>query len=506
MSRTRTFWIIAAICLLGVAIRSYNITTRSLWFDEAFSWRLVSFSFSEMIARDAADVHPPLYYILLKSWAYVFGTSLLALRMFSVACAGISIVAGYFYTSYAFHSKRAGVYAAMLLALSPWVISYAWEARMYPLGMIFAFLSSHALLKAVREKSFAWSVVYALYATALIYTHYFGFFTVIAQALFVGGVLVHATKWRVGEIVQSRVFWSSILAVCLSLALFSPWIPTFLRQRSQVQEAYWVPPIAATSVPDTFYHFFVPTLHIPPHRGLILVVSLLPILGTIALWTYILMRYKKLDAAWLSVMLTVVPFAVAVAVSFMGRSLYNDRFFGFSGIFIFVLLAHAIASLKRPLARNIVFAVFILGFAASFARYWNELDIANKAGAHGAAQRIFSERADSDPVLVSSPFVYFSILHYATEEFGAPQVPRFYSPSGELSHFSGGPIMVAEDVVGNSEIATYKGTVWVVDTTGFSESPFAQPRHWREVSREVFPEVFAHQGDIIVRKFAVSHL
>ena len=372
---------------------------------------------------------------------------------------------------------------------------------MYPLGMIFAFLSSHALLKALREKSLMWPVVYALYATALIYTHYFGFFTIIAHALFVGGVLVHATKWRVGEMVQSRIFWGLILAVCLSLALFSPWIPTFLRQRSQVQEAYWVPPIAATSVPDTFYQFFIPTSHIPPHRGLILAVSLLPILGTIALWAYILMRYKKLDAAWLSVMLTVVPLIVAVAVSLTGRSLYNDRFFGFSGIFIFVLLAYAVASLKRPRTRKIVFIICILGFAASFARYWNELDIASKPGAQGATHHIFSERAPSDPVLVSSPYIYFAILHYASEEFGAPQVPRLYSPSGELAHFSGGPIMIQQDIVGDSGIAAYNDTVWVVDTTGFTESPFVQPGHWREVSREVFPEVFVHQGDIIVRKF-----
>ncbi len=501
MSRTRVFWIVLAMCVLGAAIRSYHITDRSLWFDEAFSWRLVSFPFSEMIARAAADVHPPLYYILLKGWAYVFGSSTLALRSFSVLCAAVSIAAGYVYTAYAFRSRRAGVYAAAFLALSPWVASYAWEARMYPFGMIFAFLSSHVLLKAVREKSISYAALYALYATALIYTHYFGFFTVIAQALFVAGSLISATKWRIGEIVQSRVFWGALLAATLSAGLFSPWIPTFLRQRNQVQESYWVPPLAITSVPDTFYQFFAPTPAIPPHRGWILVISLLPIIGTMALWGYTITRYKKMDAAWLTVLLTAVPMTVAVAVSLTGRSLYNDRFFAFAGIFVFALIAHIVSTIKKPHLRTALLVLCIVGLCASYARYWNELDIPHKAGAQGAVRHIFERRSPSDRILVSSPYVYFAILHYASETFGNGDAVRLYSPSGELSHFSGGPIMVQEDIAGDNDIAAYDGTVWVVDTTGFTEQPMQTPSSWREGSKEVFPEVFVHQGDIIVREF-----
>src|SRR3989338_11107154 len=85
MIRRQTAGLLGVIVLLGVALRSYHLGARGLWFDEAFSWRLIQFPLPELPTRAAADVHPPLYYILLKLWASIFDTSLLSLRLFSVA-------------------------------------------------------------------------------------------------------------------------------------------------------------------------------------------------------------------------------------------------------------------------------------------------------------------------------------------------------------------------------------------------------------------------------------
>ena len=140
----------------------------------------------------------------------------------------------------------------------------------------------------------------------------------------------------------------------------------------------------------------------------------------------------------------------------------------------------------------------------SFVSYWNQLQISQKPGAHAASTYVYEQRGQNDAVLVSSPFIYFSILHYATEEFQAKDAPHLYSTTGELVHSAGGPILTKEDIAGPADIATYTGTVWVVDTTGFGEKPLDTPKNWREVSRAMFPEVFAHQGDIVVRKFVVK--
>ena len=93
MTRRFALTLLLLIVLIGVGLRSYELTARSLWFDEAFSWRLAQFSFPEMIERAAADVHPPLYYIFLQGWTAIFGSSLQGIRSLSVAFAALTIAA-----------------------------------------------------------------------------------------------------------------------------------------------------------------------------------------------------------------------------------------------------------------------------------------------------------------------------------------------------------------------------------------------------------------------------
>ncbi|HSX25030.1 MAG TPA: glycosyltransferase family 39 protein, partial [Candidatus Andersenbacteria bacterium] len=243
MSKLQAGLLLLLIVSGAVAIRSYDITARSLWFDEAFSWRLIHFPFQEMIARDAQDVHPPLYYVILQGWGGLFGTSIFALRMFSVTCSGIAIFGAYLFSVYAFRSRKVGLLAALLLAVSGWNISYAWEARMYPLGMIFAFFSSYALLKAMREKKLGWFGLYALLATCLAYTHYYGFFTIFAQIILVIGIILRDTRGNLVRIVKNKITWYSIGVLLFALALYSPWLPIFLHQHQQVQASYWIPPL-----------------------------------------------------------------------------------------------------------------------------------------------------------------------------------------------------------------------------------------------------------------------
>jgi mannosyltransferase len=497
MSRLQASFLLFFIVLSAIVLRSYDITARSLWFDEAFSWRLIHFPFAEMIARDAQDVHPPLYYILLQGWSKIFTSSILSLRMFSVFCSGIALYVAYLFSSYGFRSRVVGFLSVILLAVSGWDISYAWEARMYPLGMIFAFFSSYALLKALRGVSLKWALLYGVSAAALVYTHYYGYFTVAAQALFAIIFLIRAKN--------KKLFLYAGIAGVVAIGLYSPWIPVFLHQNQQVRAAYWVPPVASTSIPDTFYQFFIPTKEIPPHHIPLIFLSLLPIIGSLALWTWLALRKNiERDAAVFTMLLGVVPFIIGILVSFSGRSLYNDRFFAFAGIFLFCGLAYAITRIPNKALKISVGILVVLALILSCIRYWHELDITNKPGGHGATQYVFEQRSNTDPILVSSPYVYFAIENYATDEFLAPSVTHLFSQTGELSHFSGGPILVQSDIVGPQDIQKYSGTVWVIDTTGYTETPFEAPSNWKEIEQKKFPEVFVYQGDIIVRKFQVK--
>src|SRR5262245_26116300 len=86
----------------GMALRLYGITERSIWFDEAASWRTVQFPWREMFTRVAADNHLPLYFILLKLWTGAFGDSLLAMRGLSVIFSGAAMAGVYLFACEAF--------------------------------------------------------------------------------------------------------------------------------------------------------------------------------------------------------------------------------------------------------------------------------------------------------------------------------------------------------------------------------------------------------------------
>src|SRR6185437_16752126 len=95
---------IALLFILGgaVALRCYHLADRSLWFDEAFCWRLMQFPFGEMIRRVGLDNHPPLYFILLYGWSGLFGDSVWALRSLSVLLGCLTILGVYLFVVEAF--------------------------------------------------------------------------------------------------------------------------------------------------------------------------------------------------------------------------------------------------------------------------------------------------------------------------------------------------------------------------------------------------------------------
>ena len=506
MSRQNVIVLLIIIAIVGVGLRSYELTARSLWFDEAFSWRLIQFPLTEMIARDAADVHPPLYYILLKLWSVVFATSLVSIRLFSVMFAGFTIVMGYVFVNDALRSRRAGFMAAILLALSGFQIQFAWEARMYTLGTFFVLLSSWFLLRAVRHRRVYDWLFYALSVSALSYVHYYAFFSIAAQAVFIFGFIVVATKGRLGEIIQLRTFWLAVGAFVLIVALFIPWLPTFLAQNSQVQESYWIPSIGGWSIPDTFYRMLAPTSLIPNHVGVgWIALAALPMLATGVVWLLLVLLVRRSvqrlgtvnDAAWLIFLSGTVPFVLSIVLSFTGQSLYQDRFFVFAHLFIVIGLAVLLSRIPHKAIRLTLITLVSVGFLFAFVSYWAELEIKAKPGAHEATRQLVSQLQPEDKIIVSSPFVYFAILHYVSEDYDLDVRPYLYSETGKLSHFAGGPILTDEDVVG-PDIFEESSNLWVVDTTGFGSSKLSLPASWQLLSSEVFPEVFAHQADVFI--------
>lgn len=507
MKKVPAIWLLLLIILVSVGLRSLHLESRSLWFDEAFSWRLIQFPISEMITRDIADVHPPLYYVLLKGWAVVFGDSGVALRSFSVAMAAIAVGLTYGFSTAAFGKREVGLVAALLVAISGLQIQVGEEARMYTLGTVGAVACAWLLLKVVRESSpvWLWATVYGVAVALFAYVHYYAFFSIAAQAIFAAIYLLVATRGRLGEVLQWPLTWRLSVAGLLAAILYIPWIPHFLQQRAQVQAAFWIPPLDRWSVPDTAYRMIIPALSLPRFDGgWWILVSLAPLalLLVIILGLALQSLWRPSRAIWLTLAGGVLPIALAVGVSMVSQSVYQDRYLVFAHIFLLIAAATLLAHLRPPMLRRSIVALVVLGMLVAQGHYWRQLAIDKAPGVRGAATALFGERAGGEAVVVSSPFIFFSLLHYAQEVFEAPDVVKLFATADDVVHFAGGPVLVETDVVG-SQVFVDPGSrvLWAVDTSGFGGSELRVPAPWRASATWRYPEVFGYQGDIIVTRY-----
>lgn len=125
---------------------------QSLWLDEAITAKVVrTFPLLQIASRfSPADFHPPLYYIFMKLWSYIFGSSEIALRLPSVL---FSVLTGHaiFLIGSRIKNERFGLLAAALFLFNPLSVYYGQEARMYALATMLLTFALYFLLNIVVE-------------------------------------------------------------------------------------------------------------------------------------------------------------------------------------------------------------------------------------------------------------------------------------------------------------------------------------------------------------------
>ena len=67
------------LLVIGTAIFTLFAFNKNIWFDEAYTIGLVRHGVADIFKLHIYDVHPFLYYFLLKIFTFVFGSSLLSL-------------------------------------------------------------------------------------------------------------------------------------------------------------------------------------------------------------------------------------------------------------------------------------------------------------------------------------------------------------------------------------------------------------------------------------------
>jgi mannosyltransferase len=174
---------VAGLAAVGAVLRFATLGSQSFWFDEAQAAHELHLSLGSMLsAMVVHETNPPLYFVLGWLWARIFGTGEVGLRSLS-ALAGTAVIVIAYMCGRELVSRRAGLLAAALVTLSPFMIWYSQEAREY---MLLAAMSGASLLyfartlrSPVRRNIAGWGVFSAL----AVLTHFFAAFLIFPEAL-----------------------------------------------------------------------------------------------------------------------------------------------------------------------------------------------------------------------------------------------------------------------------------------------------------------------------------
>jgi uncharacterized membrane protein len=213
-----TVWLIVII-LAALALRLYNLTYHSLWFDEAISvyWarqttpRILEVGFSLV-----EDRLPPLYYLMLKGWIILFGSGETSVRTLSVFF-GVLLVPVVADIARLLFNRGVALTTATLVTLNPFLIWYAQEARMYAPAVFFGALLVWAFLRLCLKPensgySLKFVVLFILAAGAGLYCH-----------LYTGFLLPALALWLLVSYPRRRQLWFIFMGAGLVVTLlFSP--------------------------------------------------------------------------------------------------------------------------------------------------------------------------------------------------------------------------------------------------------------------------------------------
>jgi len=405
------------IVLIGLLFRVYHLGTQSIWLDEAFSVALAKMTVPQMVQATAADVHPPLYYFLLHYWIIVFGTSESAVRLLSVLFGVLAIPMIYVVGRQLFN-REAGLVGALILALSSFNIYYSQETRMYSLMALLALLSMYFFWRFLQQSNLVSLVGYILSTTLLVYTHYYGWFVVIAQNIYVVTLLV-LSKHRAYRLRE----WAVLQAIVV--ALFVPWMVVLVNQIFR-RAALLAPPTADILI----YTFSSYSGAFTSYSGKALLLAVFLLLSVLSLFAYQKVHgvmdwkapLKALESyswevrfqdpttvyfllVWL-LSIIMIPFVIS---RFVSNPIYQALYTIAASVAFYLLVARGILNINGRYTKLAVMGIVVVLSVANLQAYYSSI---TKPQAREAISLIDANANSGDVVLVSPSYQSYEWNYY----------------------------------------------------------------------------------------------
>ena len=215
LTRRRAGLLLLVLTLIGLALRLVA-WGHSLIGDELSTlWIVSSFDFSGVVSEVSSDaeISPPLYFVL--AWLSTQLGSAHELVRLPALIAGTAAIPLSYLLGLRLSGRTAGLVAAAVMALSPFMITFSATGRAYSLMVAMLICSTLAMLAAMKSGRAGWWILFSLFTCLSMYSHYTAVYYLAAQLV-----------WLLFVSPSSRL--SGVLATGGAALLYLPWVPSML--------------------------------------------------------------------------------------------------------------------------------------------------------------------------------------------------------------------------------------------------------------------------------------
>ncbi len=229
------------VSIIVIVINNYYTY---FWYDEGYSLSIIKFSYRDIWYLTAKDVHPPLYYFLLKTYASIVGDSVLAFRYFSGIPILITIAVGASVIRKQWGNKVAILFIVFIL-MTPMTYYMASEIRMYSWAMFFVLMAFLFAYQSYTKPSIFLFLGLFLFSLAAAYTHYYALISILG---------IYGLYFILALVNNRKVIPSFLLVMLLLLLSYLPWLFHLISQVKTVTQDYWI--ASSYFLSDVMQYFF----------------------------------------------------------------------------------------------------------------------------------------------------------------------------------------------------------------------------------------------------------
>jgi 4-amino-4-deoxy-L-arabinose transferase-like glycosyltransferase len=399
--------------LLGLAIgfaaliRIAHLGTKNVWSDEAFSIvvaKLPWADFGHVITTGEANMS--FYYFLLRPCVR-FGDDASYIRLLSVL-AGVAVIPVVYLIGRDVLSRRAGIFAALLLSVNVFHIRYSQEARSYSLVVLLVAVSFLSFFRCVNGREHFWGACHVLSSVFAVYAHFFAALALFAQ------VVSLLFLPRQGQLARRQVQRFSIVAVLGAPLL---WFVLF-RNNGRLD---WVHRPTARDL----YHLFLYMTGSGLKFGIALVSFVIALKVWVSRWRE---RWTVQTSLFLVLMLWLfLPVCITFLLSFW-KPVFLARFLIVCLPAAILLVACGLAEINQPWIRYGLVILMVLAAIAPIRSYYAEPGPQDWKSAVGY---VAENGTPGDIAFLPSGYCEMPLRYYIDHAGKIPSLPAIFSaPDG----------------------------------------------------------------------------